>query len=514
MKKKLVRKAILLGCIGMMLAGCGQAEQKGSQIPAGTENKVGHAIQTGNNADSASDTKSETSGTVSFGAEASAAVYYVGADKLPYTEESIYEQLFDLENKIEVKLDISAEELQKLQEDYEKYSSFGSKSPIYREASLSVTITTEKESNTYVLDSVGVRMKGNTSRTDFYSKEEGQYNLIHFRVDFGDQTFATLKNLELRWNKNDDSTYIREYYAYEMYRDMGVIAPHINLASMEVSGVHQGVFTICEPVDKVFIEKYVAVNDQGGDLYKCNWAGGIGANLTSACSVGIEDEEEAEFYNYDLKTNKKDSGHTQMKNLLAVLNKKNVTREEIAEVVDMEQFLTFEAVTYFTGNPDDIRNDYNNYYIYFLKSSGKAIFIPYDVDRVFGLTKDWNPLGNAMTDVDPFSKKAESIGKRQENPLYIHTVNRGGFYVEEFKDVLERVAESKWLTKEHFTSVYETAYARYYDETTPAFVYRNTEGYRFAMDIQASEGLRSDKGNASFAEYLEAKLKAYRSYMK
>jgi DegV family protein with EDD domain len=27
-------------------------------------------------------------------------------------------------------------------------------------------------------------MKGNTSRTDFYNEEEGQYNLIHFKIDF------------------------------------------------------------------------------------------------------------------------------------------------------------------------------------------------------------------------------------------------------------------------------------------------------------------------------------------
>ena len=143
-----------------------------------------------------------------------------------------------------------------------------------------------------------------------------------------------------------------------------------------------------------------------------------------------------------------------MKNLIAVLNRKGVTKEDIAKVVDMDNFLAFEAVTYFTGNPDDIRNDYNNYYIYFLKSSGKAIFIPYDVDRVFGLTKDWNPTNDAMTGVDPFSQMAESLGILQENPLYIYTVNKGGYYVEEFTKVLQTVAESKWLTEENFNKVY------------------------------------------------------------
>lgn len=450
--------------------------------------------------------------TSSAGATHNASICNIDTDKLPYNEESVYQQLFDLNNKIEVELDVSEDTMKQLQRDYEKYEEKGSKSPIYREADMRITITTEEDSVTYRIDNVGIRMKGNTSRTSFYDEEDGQYNLIHFKVDFGERTFATLEKLELRWNKNDDNTYVREYYAYEMYRDFGILAPHINLATMNVAGEQQGVFTICEPVDDVFIDKYVAKEDRDGNLYKCNWTG-IGANLTKKCTIGVEDEEAGRFYNYDLKTNKKEADHSGMKNLIAVLNNRDVTKEDIAEVVDMDNFLAFEAVSYFTGNPDDIRNNYNNYYIYFLESSGKAIFIPYDVDRVFGLTKDWNPLGNAMTSVNPFSTKTESMGITQENPLYIHTVNKGGYYTEEFKEVLQKVAESKWLTVENFTKSYETAYAIYVNDTKPAKMYENAQKHNFSMNINTSAGLGSTKGNASFSEYVEAKLKSFYSYM-
>ena len=37
-----------------------------------------------------------------------------------------------------------------------------------------------------VIGEVGVRMKGNTSRTDFYSDDEGMYNLVHFKLSFGE----------------------------------------------------------------------------------------------------------------------------------------------------------------------------------------------------------------------------------------------------------------------------------------------------------------------------------------
>ena len=55
-------------------------------------------------------------------------------------EERLYIRLFDLANKVEIQFHMSDEELAKMQADYEHYSSFGSKSPIYRKADVTVTI--------------------------------------------------------------------------------------------------------------------------------------------------------------------------------------------------------------------------------------------------------------------------------------------------------------------------------------------------------------------------------------
>ena len=68
-----------------------------------------------------------------------------------------FERLFDPLNLISFKLDISDRELAKIQADYDKYSSFGSKSPIYRMADLYVSITTpDGEEYTYCIEQVGV----------------------------------------------------------------------------------------------------------------------------------------------------------------------------------------------------------------------------------------------------------------------------------------------------------------------------------------------------------------------
>ena len=97
----------------------------------------------------------------------------VGLEALPYSEEQLYLQLFDPKNKIEVDLDMADSELQKLQDDYDHYDEMGSKSPIYRKGNVSITITNEVDTTTYRISEVGVRMKGNTSRTDFTAPKRG-----------------------------------------------------------------------------------------------------------------------------------------------------------------------------------------------------------------------------------------------------------------------------------------------------------------------------------------------------
>ena len=465
-------------------------------------------------------------------------VINIDKDKLPYTQEEIFDQLFDINNFIQVNIDISNEELAKIQKDYEEYGEKGSKSPIYRQANLKITIKTDKDQYTYLIEDIGIRMKGNTSRTDFYSEEEGQYNLIHFKIDLQetfddekyydepvdwsedeegrkerkDRTFATLENMELRWNKCDDSTYIREYAAYEMYREQGLLAPHTNLASTDVAGNHQGVFLLYEPIDKVFIEKYIAEEDQGGDLYKAAWTR-RGANLTTKSSVGIEDEDAGKFYNYDLKTNKKDSKGEIMKNLINKLNT-SISKEEIAELVDMDYFVKYEAVSYFIGDPDDARNNYNNHYVYFLKSSGKAIFIPCDLDRCFGVTKDWNPNGDGMVSVDPYSTMAAGIGEKQANPLYKKTVCEGGYYIEEYTKALKDVFYSKYLTFDKFEEIYNIAKGNYSSKSTPSKLYYNGEWHDFSFSLERTSGLNTSEGNASVKEYLQAKKEYFLGYIK
>ena len=456
----------------------------------------------------------------------------IGFDPLPVSEETLYHQLFDLNNKIEIDLDMGATELQKLQNDFEHYRSFGSKSPIYRMASVTIKITTASGSTTYRINEVGVRMKGNTSRTDFYNSHDGIYKYIHLKLDFQetfddkdyygsdaivwtneaqrdarkDRTFATLEQLEMRWNKCYDQTYLKESYAYALYRSEGVMAPLTNLASFDWSGIHMGVYCLVEPVDKVFLEKRLPEADADGDLYKCGWTN-QGCTFTNTDSIGIEDEDKGQFYCYDLKNNKKTSDHSALKNLIRSLNSGSLTKAKLAQLVDMDNFLSYAAVSYFLGNPDDLRNNYNNFYLYFIPSSGKALFIPYDYDRCLGVTYEWDPTGNGVTQDDPFGESI-AAGGNQRNPLFLNTVVKGGFYVKEFSTVLKRVASNTMLQTSTFETWFNRANRLYAHDVTPSKTLRNAEGRKFAFSLADGIG-----GNMSFKTYITKKLNTYNRYM-
>ena len=445
----------------------------------------------------------------------------------PADELAAFEAFFNPNNRISIKLDIPGSELAKLQQDYEKYRSFGSKSPIYRMADMYITVTEPNGTiHEWVIDQVGVRMKGNTSRTDFYNNHDGMYNLVHFKVSFQEtfddeayygtdalvwkddaerkarknRTFATLEKIDMRWNRNDDTTYIRETYAYELYREFGVLAPHTNLASVDFGNDHAGVWVVYEPIDKIFLEKNLPASALGGDLYKLGWTY-EGATFTSFSSYGIEDEDAGKFYIYDLKTNKKTSTHQSLKNLINTIKSSNATKSSFEKLVDMENFINYCAVSYIIGNPDDLRNNYNNTYIYFRADTGKMIIIPYDMDRGLGVNT-WNPYGHGMTKDDPFSRY--NVCGDQRSPLFLKTVCNGGYFVNEYIEALKNVDASDMLTNENFKAAFDVAASLYSGDTTPSKTYYNAEWCKFRFDINRTCDPGESK-NMSFADYMYAK---------
>ncbi len=510
---------------------------------------------------------------------ASVSSYVVGKDTLPFTEKEIYNQLFDINNIVGINIDISNSEIKKLQSDFEKNEN----SPIYRMADVKITITIpSKGTYEYLINEVGIRLKGNTTRKDLYDESKGIYNLDHFKLSFQEtfdktddgysngeyyinsdgstkwndtdrkarkkRTFGNMEKMDVKWNSNLDSTYLREYYAYEVFRSEGICAPHIGLTTMQMNvtdktanSAYLGVYTIHEAVDSAFIKNNLLdetnnyiINANGdytdGDLYKSGWAPGDGynnnwrgADLNKSCTYGISDDLTGYKVNYDLKTNKKKSDKSPIKNLLNGLS--NVSsKSDLSEYVDMDYFVKFAAVAYAVGNGDDMRNNYNNYYLYFYTDNSdggkqKMIVIPYDYDRCFGITNGYNPDGTGMSNMDPYSTSGAAVGS-QNNPLYRYSVDKGGFYVSEYTEALKQVYNNELLNIEEFEKVYNIAKKNYGDKVTPSKEFENKlnsnsgtrvtkEHFYFTIDtdndaknLNTTSGSTTDK-NMIISEYLK-----------
>ena len=92
-----------------------------------------------------------------------------------------------------------------------------------------------------------------------------------------------------------------------------------------------------------------------------------------------------------------------------------------------------------------------------MKSSGKAIIIPYDCDRVFGIAVHFDPSGNALTSENPFSEYVNDTRDKQKSPLYLYSIVKGGYYVKEYAQKLTEVSKSTLLNSETFAARVELA---------------------------------------------------------
>lgn len=434
-----------------------------------------------------------------------------GTDTPQPNQETIYNQLFDINNKVTITLDISDAELQKLQADYKKYGSNG-KSPIYRRVTkMTVTIN----GNSYEMYDVGVRIKGNTSRCDVYNNNNvNDRNLIHLKLSFDEtfddteyygsealtwsdaarkqrkeRTFATLDGLELKWNRNFDGTYVANYYANQMYRAFGVYAQNTSLANIRFGGYNYGVYTIYEPVNKNFVKRYMP-GATDGDLYKCGWGSGGGASYTTGTLSSIGVETPYQSLTYDLKTNKSSSTHASLKNLINKLNNGNVSKTDFSNLVDANNWVYFVAVSYFAGNPDDLRNNYNNHCVYF--KNGKAVFIPYDYDRCFGIATEGR---EDMTTFSPYADNTALQGG-QSNPLYLKSVTgRSNNFTAEYTAALKQVANSGWLNYSNYQQYYNKAKNNYSSVVIP-----DSNVHIYVKAFGSSSGSNQNSSKLAFNE--------------
>lgn len=287
---------------------------------------------------------------------------------------------------------------------------------------------------TWNIDSVGIRLRGNTSRRrpqiDFGSGND-DYVPVHFKVDYEewrgqdeDCKLAGCMNGVILKRFKDDPTYVREIYGYNLFRRNGIwtspracytrllvnIVDDSSAEKNAVETVNFGIYAMIEEINKQFLKERsedLSINQDNcsgglfsnnkGDLWKCTWQTRNGAALVPGKGImGIEEiylnESKSKRVDYDLKTNKENFSEVREKFTDWIDELNNLDESNPDEVkswflknMDVDLFLKTYAVNVILGMWDDYWGNKNNYYLYF-DTNGKMYFIPYDYDNILGVS--------------------------------------------------------------------------------------------------------------------------------
>ena len=312
--------------------------------------------------------------------------------------------------------------------------------------------TFNKNGTPEVLDNIGFRLKGNTSRR----RPEGVMGQNHdavnpdwhhatFTVSFKKfnktQFFHNSEKLTLKWFK-DDAMYAREVFCYDLFERFGVwTAPQSSYCKLTIKvtgdakAAYFGVYQMIEPVDDTFLANRSSFFATTGNLWKANW----GANLKDASTgnMGIENVTLTSTYTptYDYKSAKANLEGAKIQLADFITNINNRTGDDfknyISQKMDVNLFLKTYAVNVMVGMWDDYWNNSNNYYFYF-DAAGKFYFIPYDYD---------NTLGTSLLMADSGTQNPLTWGNSTQNPLVAKILSIAEYktqYIKYLNDLIDK----------------------------------------------------------------------------
>ncbi|NDD26428.1 MAG: hypothetical protein EB103_06150, partial [Actinobacteria bacterium] len=245
---------------------------------------------------------------------------------------------------------------------------------VYQPASVSITTA---DGVTTTISNIGVRLKGQATRTNLYGKAAMK---LKFDAFVDNQKFMGLTRMTLN-SMAQDPSYLREATAYRFYRAMGLIAPRTTYSWVTVNGADFGLYANVESVDSQMVKRWV----EPKHIYSSNC---YMADLTYSQSWCFD-------------TNYGDSDRSDLNAAIAVSSYDGATWwNEVNKVADMTSVINLMAADLYSSNWDGYTDVVqNNYYIVF-DMQNKLRIIPWGQDQAFPIDSsaqlDWLGRGPAF----------------------------------------------------------------------------------------------------------------------
>ena len=260
----------------------------------------------------------------------------------------------------------------------------------------------------------GVRKKG------FYGSLSEDKPSLKIRLDkYNDSAFDGDVTRFTFNNAKQDPSAINTCMAYHIFAAAGLPAPRCNFATVEVNGNNLGLFVHVEEIKAPFLEWQFG--DATGNLYEGT----------------VSDFNRGYRGTLEKKTNEEADDWSDIEAVAAALEDSSPAGlETLAQLVDLDQFLTFWAVEALLGHWDGYAGNRNNYFIY--RPPGQPfVFIPWGTDQLMGGVD--NPLDGIATPTSVYAHG--DIAHR----LYADADGRAA-YAARMQEVLANVWDEEELT--------------------------------------------------------------------
>ena len=245
---------------------------------------------------------------------------------------------------------------------------------VYQHAS--VTLTTADGKITTLAD-IGVRLKGQATRTNLYGKAPLK---LKFDAFVPGQKFMGLTRMTLN-SMVQDPSYVHEATAYRLYRAMGIIASRTTYSWVTLNGADFGLYLNIESIDGQMLKRWLNPKH----VYSSNC---YLADLTY-------------YQNGCYDTNYGDADRTDLNAAVAVSNFDGADWwREVNKVADMTAVINLMATDIYTSNWDGYTDVVQNNYFLVFDQTGKLKIIPWGQDGAFPMDSsaqlDWLGQGPAF----------------------------------------------------------------------------------------------------------------------
>ena len=350
---------------------------------------------------------------------------------------------------------------------------------LYSNHHFSATFQYNSSTHNEIIQNVGFRVRGNTSR-DAYKKS--------FKISFNEyiqgEKFKGIEKMNLIGQHNDPSL-LRNWMSLKILNDNNLISSRSSYVKFYINDEYKGVYLNIEHIDDEFLQSRF-INDDFGNLYKCNW----GADLNY---IGYNPFD---YYDkYELKTNELTNDYSDLIQFIQTLN--SISHEDfpcfIEEYFEVNMYLKTLAVEVIIGHWDGYAFNKNNFYLYQRPSNNKFVFIEYDMDNTFGI--DWFNIDWANRDLNNWHNNDRPLVERLLSyPFYKNIFNAF------LNQILNELDASEWYS--NLIHKQELLSNALQSDTYYSMDY-GFDYYDFVDAINNNYGDHVDKG---LAEYLNERI--------